>query len=306
MRKVPAILTDIDGVLLRGRGFIPRSDKAMRYLRQPLKDLNQKLFQDADRPLPLIAVTNGGGKLEVDRAKELNKILGLTGSQELQGHNVVLNFSPLRLVLRDYKDKVILISGIADIERIALDCGVHKFVTISEYCALYPSLVPISLRRPEDRALVLEQVKERMQIYDDKFFEEPFQINAIFFLNDPVVWEESIQVTMDLVTTADGRIADKFPKQAPDQHIPIYAVNNDFLYSDTFRLPRLAFGPFTESLKRVYEVLHKRKLSVELFGKPEKATFEYASTYMLTNDKLNADLLQSSRNDVEATVGHSD
>lgn len=277
MRKVPAILTDIDGVLLRGRTCIPRSDLGLKLLRKPLKELNSKLFKDVNQSLPLMAVTNGGGKLEIDRANELNKHLNLNNEHEKFGANsVVLNFSPLRPVLRDFKDKIILIAGIADIERIAEDCGMHKFVTITEYSALYPNLVPISLRKIEDRAPVLKRVKERMKIHDDKFFDEPFQVHAIFYLNDPVVWEESIQITMDFLTTEDGRIANKLPKEAPERHIPIYAVNNDFLYSDTFRLPRLAFGPFTESLKRVYQLIYNKPLHINYFGKPEKSTFAYA------------------------------
>ena len=276
MRKIPAILSDIDGVLLRGKSCIPRSDRAAKFIRKPLRELNPKLFGNSEHQIPFLAVTNGGGKLEFERANDLNRALNLQGHEKLSGNNVIMNFSPLRPIFKDFLDKVILISGVGDIERIVVDCGVHKFVTISEYCALYPSLVPISQRSIKTRAEILERVKQRLKISNHEFFEDPFKVDAIFFINDPIVWEESIQVTLDLLTTPDGRIADKLPKEAPDTHIPIFAVNNDFLYSDSFRLPRLAFGPFTESLRHIYRLLHKKDLHINLFGKPEKSTFAYA------------------------------
>jgi hypothetical protein len=54
---------------------------------------------------------------------------------------------------------------------------------------------------------------------------------------DPIKWEESIQTIAKLVYE--------------DPQLPIYVVNNDFTYADTFKLPRLAFGAFTNALTTI-------------------------------------------------------
>ena len=40
--------------------------------------------------------------------------------------NIVLNYTPLREELKQFKDKVVLVSGADNYERIALDCGLNK------------------------------------------------------------------------------------------------------------------------------------------------------------------------------------
>ena len=63
------------------------------------------------------------------------------------------------------------------------------------------------------------------------------------------------------------------------KNIPIYSVNNDIVYADKFPLPRIAFGPFTESLKFLHKLQFNRELNIEHYGKPFENTFNYASFY---------------------------
>lgn len=46
-------------------------------------------------------------------------------------------------------------------------------------------------------------------------------------------------------------MAESLPDIAPPSHIPIYSVVNDFLFPSQFRMHRMGFGIFLDSLKDV-------------------------------------------------------
>ena len=89
MRRVPAILSDIDGVLYRGSKLIPGSDKALRTLltchcdgapewlnNDFLKREVASIFDEGQSfTLPFTLLTNGGGVPEFDRAEVVNRIV---------------------------------------------------------------------------------------------------------------------------------------------------------------------------------------------------------------------------------------
>jgi len=60
-------------------------------------------------------------------------------------------------------------------------------------------------------------------------------------------------------------------------------VNNDITYADVFKLPRLAFGAFTNVLRKVV----KSELSIEpniiYYGKPTFNTFDYVGNHLKLN-----------------------
>ena len=278
MKRIPAILSDQNGVLMRGRQLISGSDSALERIRNPLKHLNTKKYANIEDRLPFVVLSNAGSKLEKDKAEEYNKILKLSGVHKLQKENVVLNYSPLRDVLSSFKDKPIIIGGVGNSEEIARDCGANKYVTFEEYCSMYPFLVPISRRRtPNHCEETIEKLKERLGFTAEELKREPLQVHGIFFLNPPRIWEEAVQVTLDLLTTEDGKIAQNYSPTPPKKHIPIYAVSDDFHYSDEFKLPRLALRSFNESLRINYQLYYNTPLKMNIVGKPEKIAFEYAS-----------------------------
>lgn len=276
MRRLPAIFSDIDGVLVRGKTKIPRSDIALQYVRQYIPTILPNFPAKPNSHIPFIALTNGGGKLEQTKADDLNRMLHLTGHQQLGKKNLVMNFSPLRPKMKTYTERTVMITGVDSVKEVAADCGLKRFITCEEYCTIFPHLVPLSRRKWDDRWSAIEDIKKRFDITDDNFFNDPFQIDAVFILNDVLRWEENVQIICDLVSTEDGRIADKMPDVAPERHIPIFAVNNDFTYADQFRLPRFAFGPFTRSLEHIYKLTYNKDIKIEICGKPFTITFEYA------------------------------
>lgn len=53
-------------------------------------------------------------------------------------------------------------------------------------------------------------------------------------------------------------------------------VNDDTVYADTFKLPRLAFGSFNSVLKEMNKKLFNKELDFRYYGKPSLNTSNYA------------------------------
>jgi len=124
MRKLPAIISDIDGVLVRGSKLIGNSDKVLNYIRSPLSHIFKN---NETSKIPFLCLTNGGGKLEYEKADQLNKLLEFTQKSPgyLQGSNILLNFSPLRPIIKNFQNHPVLIIGSGDIARIAVSMGLN-------------------------------------------------------------------------------------------------------------------------------------------------------------------------------------
>jgi len=286
---VPGIVTDIDGVLVKEKHAIPRAVNAIRFLKKPLKEIDRERFQDIEDRLPFVCLTNSGGGTERIKAEAISTILGLHEPHErLTGEEVIVNFTPLRPVMEEYRDKLVLIGGLGNLEVIAKDVGLRRFITDEEYCTLFPLLVPYGARPHEGEIIdnMRKKIAQRLEIVNEDEFNEPFQIHAVFMLNDPVKWDQGIQIICDLLSTTDGRIAHKMPVVGPENHIPVYCTNNDLNFASQFRLPRMTFGCFNATLKEVYKLLYKRELELKMYGKPERKTFEYAEKHLKSLTKM--------------------
>mmetsp|Transcript_35452 Transcript_35452/g.92317 ORF Transcript_35452/g.92317 Transcript_35452/m.92317 type:complete len:151 (+) Transcript_35452:556-1008(+) len=73
-----AVVSDIDGVLLRGDRVIPGVPDAMKKLK--------------DSDIPLIFITNGGGVPEDAKAEQLSKLL----DYDVRPEDVILSHTPMR------------------------------------------------------------------------------------------------------------------------------------------------------------------------------------------------------------------
>mmetsp|Transcript_5047 Transcript_5047/g.4243 ORF Transcript_5047/g.4243 Transcript_5047/m.4243 type:complete len:104 (+) Transcript_5047:61-372(+) len=97
LKKLPIIFSDVNGVLIRGLGPIPGSDRALSFIRQPLKDIIPDFeYHNPEFQLPFVVISNAGGKVEGRKADQYNTVMQLTGKKRLKAENMVLNFSPLR------------------------------------------------------------------------------------------------------------------------------------------------------------------------------------------------------------------
>lgn len=98
LQKPVAFAFDIDGVLKAGPNVLPEAKRALQIL-EGNNPRNQKI--------PYIFITNGGGKHESARAKDLARELevSVTEDQVIQAHTVMKSLVPL------YADKPILMVG---------------------------------------------------------------------------------------------------------------------------------------------------------------------------------------------------
>jgi len=139
MRKLPAILSDIDGVVYRGGKLIARSDNALSRV------LSSKFGPQQQSKLPFALLTNGGGVLEGERAKYINNIVygseeGLSEEVRLTAEKMILCHSPLKTLVPKYGDKFVLITGYGDTTKVAQDYGFTKAINCYEMLALNPDL----------------------------------------------------------------------------------------------------------------------------------------------------------------------
>lgn len=98
LQKPVAFAFDIDGVLKAGPNVLPEAKRALQIL-EGNNPRNQKI--------PYIFITNGGGKHESARAKDLARELQVpvTEDQVIQAHTVMKSLVPL------YGDKPVLMVG---------------------------------------------------------------------------------------------------------------------------------------------------------------------------------------------------
>lgn len=61
-----------------------------------------------------------------------------------------MNYTAMKPYLQQYSDKLILVAGIENSQIFLKDSGITKYITIDEYAALFPFLVPISKRSSVD------------------------------------------------------------------------------------------------------------------------------------------------------------
>ena len=136
--KLPAILSDIDGVVYRGGHEIGNSRRVIHAL------LNQEVHPGQTVPFALL--TNGGGVPEQERAELVNGIIGLNEGRVLRGEDMILCHSPFRdpQLVKEYAEKYILVSGIGRMIDIAKLYGYKRAIDIEELFALYPELSPVS------------------------------------------------------------------------------------------------------------------------------------------------------------------
>ncbi|CAD8052951.1 unnamed protein product [Paramecium primaurelia] len=253
MKKlIPAIVSDIDGVLVRGKSIIPNSDIV-------IKQLLNCHYTNGERhniKIPFYLLTNGGGCTELDKANQLNKIMG----SNFKRHHIFLNYTPLRPIMNEYQNKLILICGAGKLTEIAKDCDLKYYYTIDEYSAIYDQVT----FKQYDAEIIRQYEADIKQRHMEQMKNK--QIEAVFIVFDPIKWEESIQTISKLV------------KENKD--IPIYVVNNDVTYADQFKLPRLAFGTFTNALISILKKEYNINPNIIYYGKPSLNTYKYVQTYI--------------------------
>lgn len=236
---MPAIVTDIDGVLIRGGAQIPGSGDSIRTLRKPLSVLNPSKFSHlSSQKLPFICLTNGGGMMEETKADSVSKILDLKSSDSITKEDMVICSTPLKEIVPKYQDEYILIAGFGDSVNVAYNYGFTKAIHVHEYTSLFPFLAPLNTkyRSQADSQRYLDSLQKRLgpefdleKVRREGVSSLPFKACVAFY--DVNEMEESLQVFSDLIISKDGIPGSKRSKDEP-QFVEVYTTNPDLRILD--------------------------------------------------------------------------
>ncbi|NWY67441.1 HDHD5 hydrolase, partial [Erithacus rubecula] len=237
-------LFDIDGVLVRGRTPIPAARTAFQKLLNP-----QGQFL-----VPVVFVTNAGNCLRQKKADQLSHLLGVPISQD----QVMMSHSPLRM-FKHYHEKCVLVSGQGPLLDIAQDLGFCQPITIDTLREKRPLLDAVDHdRRPN----VL-------------FHDCSVALTAVVLFGEPVRWETSLQLIIDVLLTS-GYPGNPY-EQENYPHIPVLACNMDLMWVAEAQSPRFGHGTFMVCLENIYKKITGKELKYEvLMGKPSRLTYQYA------------------------------
>ncbi|XP_058789038.1 haloacid dehalogenase-like hydrolase domain-containing 5 isoform X2 [Phymastichus coffea] len=244
-------LFDIDGVLIRGKNVLQSVPQTFQRLMGPDKKLR----------IPTVFVTNSGNTTKHEKAADLSRWLGVY----IDESQVVLSYSPL-CKYSEYYSKKILVSGQGDVKQIVSELGFNNIITMQELVYNFPSLD-----------------------YIDKNKRDPFngpkeidfkKIDGIILLNEPVNWETSLQLIVDLLVT-NGMPSHVLPV-VPYPHIFVIACNMDLIWVSEAPIPRYGHGSFLLCLENLYKKITGHDLIyTSLIGKPSLLTYRYASEQLL-------------------------
>ncbi|ELK24488.1 Cat eye syndrome critical region protein 5 [Myotis davidii] len=280
-------LLDIDGVLVRGHRVIPAALKAFHRL----VNAHGKLR------VPVVFVTNAGNILQHDKAQELSALLGF----KVEPDQVILSHSPMKLFSQYHGKRMIVsgqgplvenaqvisqlvvhevrkvgnrwfkeTSGAAVANRWSVDhlwsmkskrLGFKNVVTVDELRMAFPVLDMVDLqRRPKTTPLPRNDFPA---------------IEGVLLLGEPVRWETSLQLIMD-VLLSNGNPGTGLAT-APYPHLPVLASNMDLLWMAEAKMPRFGHGTFLLCLETIYRKVTGKELRYKgLMGKPSILTYQYA------------------------------
>lgn len=253
MRHNPGVFIDIDGVVLKGGKPFEWSIPAINAL--------------WENEVPFVFVTNGTYSSKT-LLGQLNGIFNLPFTED----NIVVAPSPCKALL-DFHNKRVLACCQDDNVDLVPELGFTDYLTVEELASIFPELDYVDHRKRD--VLMVTPLTE-----DQKKKQAEFKpIEAIVLLGEPVNWECSLQLLLDvLMTNGDPRSKFKF---VPSPHLPIIACNKDITFKGLANLPRFGHGAFLECLESLYMKVTNNQLVYEyMMGKPYLITYEYAANQL--------------------------
>lgn len=244
-----AFAFDIDGVLVKGPETIPEGPEALRMLNGHNK-YNIKV--------PYIFITNGGGRSEKARCRDLTKRLGITVTEDqvIQGH------TPMKDLV-DVYENVMVVGGVLDsCRKVAEGYGFKNVYIPLDVMKWKPSVTPYYVLNEE----------ERKTAKDVDF--SKINIQAILVFADSRNWAADQQIILELLLSEKGVMGTISPNY--DQGPGLYFAHSDFVWATDYGLCRYGMGALQVSIAALYEEHTGKELQVTRFGKPQRGTFRFA------------------------------
>jgi HAD superfamily hydrolase (TIGR01456 family) len=253
-----AFAFDIDGVLVRGGDAIPEAVEAMKVLNGE---------NEYGLRIPYIFLTNGGGKFETERCRDLSKQLEIDVSpgQFICGH------TPMRELSDKYRGTVLVVGGEGEkCRQVAESYGFRDVITPGDIIKANSATAPFRKLSDTDKDACRDLLNEGYDSLKDVV------VDAVFVFADSRDWASDLQIIMDVAMSEGGRLETR--SENFDQGPPIYFSHNDVVWSAAHEHVRLGMG----ALRRIVEVVFEqctggKQLATHAFGKPQVGTFEFAT-----------------------------
>eukprot|EP00301_Raphidiophrys_heterophryoidea_P004538 c11965_g1_i1.p1 GENE.c11965_g1_i1~~c11965_g1_i1.p1 ORF type:complete len:304 (-),score=79.17 c11965_g1_i1:130-1041(-) len=227
---------DVDGVLMKGG--------------QPIKEATHVLRGLQERNIPFVLVTNGGGHLESDKARDLSAKLGVTLATE----QIILAHTPMKKVTPSFAEANVLVVGkrYEKLKQILHAYGCNHVFSTEDFHNADPLSYP-DLQVTAGTHVTVPDIRS---------------IDAVFCLIDPLYWGRDIQIVCDAL-------------RACPSPMPIFNSCADLEYSTDHKYARLGAGAFGRALNHVVAQVHPRTYRMLLYGKPHAPTYEYAQDVLV-------------------------
>ncbi|CAF3026620.1 unnamed protein product, partial [Rotaria sp. Silwood2] len=155
-------------------------------------------------------------------------------------------------------------------EDIARMIGFKSIPTIEKVCEAFPELDMVDHM---NRVRLSEMIRTQGVVHNENF--QP--IEAIVLLGEPIQWERSLQVIIDLLLTDGNPAMVSSDSNTEHDHIPIIACNRDLVFKAAADLPRFGHGAFLTCLETLYKSISGNDLKYAAFvGKPFEISYQYA------------------------------
>ncbi|KAJ5133621.1 hypothetical protein N7448_001358 [Penicillium atrosanguineum] len=249
--KNMAFAFDIDGVLAHGLEPIEEAKQALKMLNGD-NELGIKI--------PYVLLTNGGGKTEEARCKQLAEQLEvpISTQQFIQSH------TPMQ-ALAEYYETVLVCGGEGyKVREVAETYGFKHVVHPKDIQAWDPTISPWGTFTEEDRAGAKPRDFSKMKF------------DAILVFADSRDYATDFQIIIDLLLSDNGKLLTR-AEDPENSRIPIYFSQGDFVFATAHRGPsRLTQGAFRIAIEAQYKAATGVELERIVYGKPERATYTYA------------------------------
>lgn len=254
-----AFAFDIDGVIVRGPETIPEAREALRMLNGHNK-YNIKV--------PYIFITNGGGRSEKARCRDLSHRLGITVTEDqvIQGHTPMKDLVPVY-------ENVLVVGGVLDsCRKVAQGYGFQNVYIPLDIMKWNPSVTPYYQLSDEEKEVALDVDFSKISI------------DAILVFADSRNWAADQQIILELLLSKNGVMGTI--SETSEEGPGLYFAHSDFVWATDYGLSRYGMGALQVSISALYQEHTGKELQVTRFGKPQRGTFRFAEK-VLSNWRKN-------------------